>query len=125
MSMSEPSAFDQITGAVIDGSKAGAAYAVARDLTKLVLRHTKLDESLPAFLRTSLGDKLLPVLVCYAVAFLTVLIPGIPKAEMIRKIATYAAKGAATVAVADLMPSIQDFVPAVLGLAAQHDLDVK
>ncbi len=114
----------EITDAVIDGSKAGAAYAIAADITELFLSKTDARSSLPAFFTSGAGAKLLPVLLCYAIAFATVLIPGIPKADTIRKIATFAAKGAAAVAVAEWMPSIKTLIPQILGLAELHDLKV-
>lgn len=120
--MSSQTEISEITEAVIDGSKAGAAAAVASDLTELVVVAIGKDK-LPAFATTALGAKILPVIVCYLIAFGTVLIPGIPQAARVRKIAAYAAKGSAAILVADLMPSCKKLVPQVLGLAAMHGLD--
>lgn len=91
--------FAQFTGAVVEGGKAGLAAELAREITETLVSFSGF--TLPAFLSTGIGKRALPIVVCYAIALASVLIPGFPQAERVRYYALLGAKGSATIFVAD------------------------
>lgn len=113
---------DELFGATLDGAKAGIAAGVGAKITRMVVSSTGVE--LPAFLQTGLGKDILPILVCYAIAFLTVAVPGIPAAESVRRYCILCARGSATVLMsnANFMEPIQDLMTFIKGLSAEKPL---
>jgi hypothetical protein len=102
MSTEQPTAtslFNEFTGAVLDGGKIGLAASLAQEITDTIIDAAGVP--LPEFLKKGMGSRILPIVVCYAVALATVLIPGFPAAATVRHYAVMGAKGSAAVFMSD------------------------
>ena len=115
---------NELFGATLDGAKAGVAANIGAKITRMVVKSTGVE--LPAFLQTGLGKDILPILVCYAIAFLTVVVPGIPAADSVRRYCILCARGSATILMgnANFMEPIQDMMTFIKGLSANEPLEV-
>lgn len=113
------SVFSQINDATVDGAKAGIAANVASEITEAVVSATGV--TLPAIFTSGRGKVLLPLLVCYGIVFLTALLPGIPKADVVRKVCIFAAKGTATIAVQGLLPDLTKLSRMIVGIGLSDD----
>jgi hypothetical protein len=110
--------------AVVDGAKIGAAAKAAEGITTAVLNATKVN--LPSFLKEGIGRELLPILVCYAIAFLTTLLPAnvLAKGPAVRRYCIMAAKGTTAKVIANVQISeaISMLQAQIIGQAVTNDL---
>lgn len=93
------SLFDKFTGAVLEGGKIGLAANLAQEITDTIIEASGVP--LPDFLKKGMGSRILPIVVCYAVALSTVLIPGFPAADTVRHYCVLGAKGSAAAFMTD------------------------
>lgn len=116
---------DELFGATLDGAKAGLAASMGRKITDLVIRSVGVP--LPNFLQQGIGKDALPIVVCYAVAFLSMALPGVPGSEKVRKYCILCARGSATVLVNNIefMDRIEQLTTFISGLASNNPLEDK
>jgi hypothetical protein len=86
--------FSLINQSVIEGGKDGAAGLVADGIFEAVV--TASGAELPAIFKSDIGKIAAPLLLCYLIAFATVIVPQFPKAEVVRMVCIRAARGKAT-----------------------------
>jgi uncharacterized membrane protein len=116
---------DELFGATLEGAKAGLAASMGRKITDLVIKSTGV--TLPGFFQAGIGKDVLPIAVCYAVAFLSMVVPGVPGSDKVRKYCILCARGSATVLVNNIefMDKIEQLTTFISGMAANNPLEDK
>lgn len=112
-----------MTANTVEGAKDGAAANVARKITAAV--STQL--GLPEWTRVGMLKHLLPIAVCFGVGALFTVLPNIPKASVISRIALRAARGAAASAVeqVEIFDMLQSLGATILGMADMGGMNME